>query len=324
MARFLFFTEAGERAGLGHLTRCSALASALQTKGTASEVTFVLDAPEGSATDLVPAGCTVEYRCWYDESDDYLKKIAKCSYTIIDSYRAPASTYEAFSRAADGRLVMIDDDLRLNYPRGIILNPAVGAEHLPYHPEDGVALLAGAPYVLLRKPFWNVPSRNVAKEIRTVLVSFGGGGISPAWRKDLDEEIRRELAVQITCLSPSYGVTLNAEKVREKMLSADLCVSAGGQTLYELAACGIPTVGISVAGNQYYNLLHLEQAGFLAFAGKSTDQDIIEKVMVSLGLLIAQSERDKRSRTGQKIIDGKGALRTAEKLLKQEVFPCPN
>ncbi len=42
--------------------------------------------------------------------------------------------------------------------------------------------------------------------------------------------------------------------MRDVMLSSDVAISAGGQTLYELARTGTPTVAVSVADNQKKNV----------------------------------------------------------------------
>jgi spore coat polysaccharide biosynthesis predicted glycosyltransferase SpsG len=44
--------------------------------------------------------------------------------------------------------------------------------------------------------------------------------------------------------------SLNAVDIRDVFLSSDLVISAGGQTLFELAALGIPTIPVQVMDNQ--------------------------------------------------------------------------
>ncbi len=38
--------------------------------------------------------------------------------------------------------------------------------------------------------------------------------------------------------------------MKNLMINNDLAISAGGNTLYELCACGIPTIAIIIADNQ--------------------------------------------------------------------------
>ena len=48
------------------------------------------------------------------------------------------------------------------------------------------------------------------------------------------------------------------EDMRAIMATADLAVTAGGQTTYELAASGVPAVALCIAENQRPNLAALQ------------------------------------------------------------------
>ncbi|NLV76359.1 MAG: UDP-2,4-diacetamido-2,4,6-trideoxy-beta-L-altropyranose hydrolase, partial [Tissierellia bacterium] len=43
---------------------------------------------------------------------------------------------------------------------------------------------------------------------------------------------------------------MNVKNMKNLMINNDLAISAGGNTLYELCACGIPTIAIIIADNQ--------------------------------------------------------------------------
>ena len=64
------------------------------------------------------------------------------------------------------------------------------------------------------------------------------------------------------------------------MGQVDLAVSAAGQTLYELAQMGVPTIAIQVADNQKDNIEGWLKAGFIHFAGEWDDAKLVENLTV--------------------------------------------
>jgi spore coat polysaccharide biosynthesis predicted glycosyltransferase SpsG len=103
--------------------------------------------------------------------------------------------------------------------------------------------------------------------------------------------------------------------IRDVMLESDIAISAGGQTLYELAATGTPTVAIQVADNQNNNLQGLADRGVLRLGGRVGDSDVTKVIRREL-LEMIQSVRVRKelSAAGQRIVDGQGAPRVAEEI----------
>ena len=102
------------------------------------------------------------------------------------------------------------------------------------------------------------------------------------------------------------------------MEEADLTISAAGQTLYELACVGCPTVAFSVAANQKTHLAMMEDTGVLVSAGDADVDDVVSKSGMSLSTLMADNDkREAMSAAGQKLIDGKGAQRVARKIVSE-------
>jgi spore coat polysaccharide biosynthesis predicted glycosyltransferase SpsG len=102
------------------------------------------------------------------------------------------------------------------------------------------------------------------------------------------------------------------------MLGADVAISGGGQTLYELAATGTPAVAIRLADNQTLNLRNLQAAGMLLWAGDAGDADL--ETMVTSALMVLAENRGRRtemSRRGRALVDGRGAARVAAAVLDE-------
>ena len=104
------------------------------------------------------------------------------------------------------------------------------------------------------------------------------------------------------------------------MLKSDIDISAGRQTLYELARLGISTIGVCVAENQLGNIKGWEKIGFLEYAGFDNEDNIIVKINNLLKILENIKIRESKSKIGRKIVDGKGSLRVSNKLLKEEFY----
>ena len=103
--------------------------------------------------------------------------------------------------------------------------------------------------------------------------------------------------------------------MKEVMLNSDIAISAGGQTLYELARIGVPGIGICVADNQIESLKEWDRIGFLEYAGLYNENNIITGIDKLLKKMKNVKMRKSKSKTGRKIIDGKGSLNLVDKVI---------
>jgi len=199
----------------------------------------------------------------------------------------------------------MDDTKRLDYPRGIVVNASIYAEELDYPKRDDMVYLLGPKYTPLRKEFWEVPEKEVREELETIMVTFGGDDMRsttpnilrflrenyPDLKKNViigkafqnTEQIERETDGNTNLIyypdaEKMKETMLESEKMKETMLESDIAISAGGQTLYELARVGLPTIGICVAENQLGNVRGWKKTGFLEYAGWYDESNLIEKL----------------------------------------------
>ncbi len=303
--KVVILTEGGNKIGFGHISRCIALCQAIEKEGYNPELMINAD---NNVSDFVK-----ERNCqifnWLAEQKKVIRLLEDASLVIIDSYLAEKPFYDRISQMTNGNLLMIDDCNRLDYPRGIVLNPSIYGDKLNYPSKEGVTYLFGKDYIILRKEFWEVPKKKINKEIKNILITIGRGQNSNLIDKIIDSlkdchEFNFEVA-------GSNGGKLSAQQMLDLMLKADISISGGGQTTYELARVGVPTIGICFAENQRMNLEEWERQGFVSFAGFSSYPRIIEEIKKSL----YSFDREKRKKTalvGKNAVDGKGA----ERLLK--------
>ena len=94
------------------------------------------------------------------------------------------------------------------------------------------------------------------------------------------------------------------------MWKCDLAISAGGQTTYELARVGVPTIAIGLAENQRNNIRGWIEKGFLKKELWYDDDNLFEEL---IGEIITKADGVNNNRN---FCDGQGARRITEFLLK--------
>jgi spore coat polysaccharide biosynthesis predicted glycosyltransferase SpsG/RimJ/RimL family protein N-acetyltransferase len=330
----IILTEGGKRRGLGHLTRCLSVAQAFAARGIVPTVICRGDVRPALSGEFKE---TARFETW-----DWVKDPARlgnslsgADIVLVDSYEAPRSTYAGIARSVPLG-VYFDDARRLPYPKGIVINAAAGAEGLRYADAAGVRYLLGCRYFPLRKAFWASPARIINRDIRTILITLGGsdsGSLAPRFLNFLGTS--RPRSKKVVVVGPGFGrtdnlkaaadgrtvflETPNAPTLQKAMRAADVAISAAGQTLYELARTGTPTVAILVAANQRLNAKGLAKAGFIEYAGPGTARRMIGRVERALGILDDAGVRRDRSRIGQMLVPGDGALKIVDAILKSYV-----
>lgn len=93
-------------------------------------------------------------------------------------------------------------------------------------------------------------------------------------------------------------------------------VSAGGQTLYELAWAGCPTIAFETVENQASHLEAMAVAGVVRSVGAISLPGFLCRIRSHIEALLGDpGARQAMSAAGRHLIDGRGALRMARKLM---------
>ena len=299
------FTEGGEKKGYGHVTRCLALYHAFRARGADAEL--ILDGDAAAAGLL--AGARHRRLSWRKKGPGTLAALRSAGIAVVDSYLAPSSFY-SFAAKNVRLLVCLDDTNRLTYPAGLVVNGAIAAASLPYPKSSGIRYLLGAEYAPLRKEFWNCPRPAARRNMGRMLITLGGADAAGLAEK-IAGFIKREFNTNVTVFGARRR---SAAEVRREMLRSDVCVTACGQTTYELAACGVPAIGIGFAENQRLNIKGWTAKRAMKFAGWKNDKNLFENIKNLLGGL-SYPERAALGMRAREITDGGGALRIAEAAL---------
>jgi len=323
-------TEGSEEIGFGHVTRCMSIYQAFQERGLDTEL--VVNG-NGSIEKLME-GTNYRIINWL-QKDELLSIIQDADITVVDSYLAESELYELISKESFG--VYIDDNKRISYPLGTVVNGSVNAEKLQYPEKNGLTYLLGSCYMPLRREFWNAEPVEIGRKIHSVMITFGGDDVrnmTPMILKTLEDEfqeLKKNVVIGMGFKNIEEIEKLKSENVnlvycpdavgmRETMLQSDLAVSAGGQTLYELARLGLPTLSVAVASNQLHNVKNWEETGFSKNVGLWEDDNLPEKVVKELEGLKDYGLRNQMSETGKRAVDGRGALRIVKNSLKEYYF----
>lgn len=316
----LILTEGGQKNGFGHITRCCALRDALTEQGNTT--TFVVN---GDASVKKQFGPQIDHFFnWPAPKARLTRLLRRADIAIVDSYQAPLGFYKSMAKTVPVA-VYLDDSMRLSYPEGIVVNGGIDAEKCRYSRRPEMRFLLGPAYALLRKDFWKVPPKKVRRKIKDVLITLGGIDRSSFIRKLLTCLLPKFLKYRFHVILSSLKASqfknpracfysgLNAKEMRKLMLKCDAAISGGGQTTNELAACGLPTVGIRFAENQTLNIQGWRRHGFLKYAGPCEDPAIFEKLEIAFSGLSFKCRRA-MGEAGRSIIDGAGAARVASEI----------
>jgi spore coat polysaccharide biosynthesis predicted glycosyltransferase SpsG len=175
--------------------------------------------------------------------------------------------------------------------------------------------LVGPAYAALRPAFWGLPRRELRSTVERIVVATGSGQLD-AVGCELAERLAGALpTLRISLIrgpdaqgSPPAGIekTDAPESLVEPLLQSDLAVTAGGQTMLEAVATGLPCVALPLVDNQRAQVATLVAAQAVRQAG--TPDEAIAAVRE---LMDDPEGRRRLGSSGQATVDGYGALRIA-------------
>jgi len=336
LAKAAFWIDYGHGIGTGHLSRARTLAGALMARAVRSRFFYREDGTGGEGradARLTP----LSGGSFVDELAGAAKEFGAGA-VVFDNYSAKLEEADALS-AAGFKIVVIDDLFR-PWSAELLVNPNAGAspDDYPYANPD-TELLAGAEYALIPEELVTAAG-NAEKSgggQGRALVVFGGSDpaqfTAPVTRGLLDVEKCAALDIVLGPLVKAAAgdevrkIAAGSEKsieiheapksLAELFARADVAVSAGGITKYELAIFGVPAVLAAVADNQVASCRGMSEAGACVYAGETfgeapvTPERLVERAAELLGDERRQAQIARAART---LVDGKGPQRVAAKM----------
>lgn len=339
--KLLIRADASAKIGTGHVMRSLALAQAWQNaKG---EPIFAMANPVPALEKRIESEgmqvvcLTTEPGSAADARETAaLARELQASWVVVDGYHF-GGEYQKTIKDSGLRLLFIDDCGHAeHYYADLVLNQNISADEQWYrNREPYTQLLLGTRYTLLRREFWQWQGwqRTVPAIAKKVLVTLGGADPDNVTLKviralQLVEVEELEAVVVVGGSNPHYEslemavqdsrftirLQRNVTNMPELMAWADVAISAGGSTCWELAFMRLPSILLVLAENQRAiaeKLATLNQAVNLGW-----HQDVKAQNMADTfsRFLQCTEKRTKMIEVSQQIVDGEGVSRIVKSL----------
>lgn len=334
MTKIFIRTDANEHIGMGHLMRCITIAkqivnhkciflvSDLEAHGIVKSNGFESIYLNTNYKDF---SCMEALKIVNIGKKQHIRAILVDSYYVNEEYLVELKKWFLIA-CFNARKIFLPADVIINYN----VNCNIKLYQKLYHGSNA-KLLLGSEYVPLRDEFKSLKPYKVKDNMTKITIMTGGTDSHNFMGKFAklicDNPLYYNL--QFVFISGKYNtfseqlveyaqkkknvsVIENANNIAELMYESDLVVSAGGTTIYELCAVGVPAIIFSMAYNQKGETEYLGKRGAIKYIGECTGKGFEEMLKEAVYELI--NEREERvaiSRKMQTIADGYGAARIA-------------
>jgi len=339
-------TDASPQIGIGHVMRCLALAQAWQDAGGYAIFLMVMEAPtlevriRAEAMDIVHLPVLPGSVEDAEQTANLINRKGG-TWVVVDGYHFGAE-YQQIIKDSGLSLLFIDDNGHAeHYCADLILNQNIHAcDGFYANREPYTRLLLGTKYVLLRREFmkWLGWKREIPAIAQKVLVTLGGGDLDNVTLKIIrainklnmeDREIRIVVGMsnphmaslkEAADLLPFTFHFYNSEKDMPHLMAwADVAISAGGSTCWEMAFMGLPGLIIVLAENQLPIAQKLDAEG--AFVNMGWHKSVrSEKIVMALETVMEDKEiRTQMCLRGLNLVNGAGGGRIVTSIMLCEL-----
>ena len=250
---------------------------------------------------------------------------------VLDDYAADAVAERML--AAPGRVLMAVDDLA-DRPHAVdlLLDPGYGRDAADYAAlAPGAQVLAGPAYALLRPGFGGDATAPVDGPLRRLFVSFGLSDVEgvTARAAGLARMVLPDVALDVALAAEARSLPLlraranagepialhvDTPDVAGLMRRADAALGAGGSSVWERCALGLPSLAVVVADNQR-PLIEALQAQGVVIGCDLHASDFEARFVAGLEALRDPGRRRTLAERSRALCDGRGAERAARALL---------
>lgn len=319
--------DGGSNIGMGHIMRTLVLAREIAKY---NEVFYICKTNNSECNEFIAGinkireeGFQVITINVQTPTKDIINIKADClitdSYEVDENYFNTTANYFKYT-------CYIDDLCIQNYNVNILINQNINAMDLEYKITNETKFFLGSKYVMLRDEFRNIKQRNIRDNVEDILITVGGGDPVNATQTILNcvKETSYNYHVVIgSSFEKDYVHKILGNKsdnihfyfnanMYELMNKCDLAISGAGSTLYELAACGIPTLGFVLADNQLGVAKKMHEMGILIYLGWHYEFDK-NKLICEIDKLCKNTDvRRRMSYNAQQIVDVKGIEKIAK------------
>lgn len=327
--------DTGPSIGLGHLMRCTSLAEQLTIAGE-TEVCFIcrnrLPWELSYGVRYLKQGPILQAEGYQvlgiEEEAPEMKQVLQERHIdclIVDHYGAGDTYFEAL-RECVPYLVCIDDRLKRQIPVDLILNGNIYGTRADYG--DVPIQLLGGSYTLLRSEFQNLPEKTIRDQLQNLYITSGGADPF-AFCETIVQTVLQyvpDCAIHVIAgpdfreaymrILQAYPVTIHTNADMLKcMFDADLFITGGGSTLYELATVGTPSISYILAVDQV-RVAQEMWSRTCSFRGGWFSEFQPQGLITAIEKLKNPNLRQRISRAGRKAVSSAGAKHAAQKIME--------
>ena len=333
----LIRVDASIQMGTGHVMRCLALAQAIKSQGDRAHFA-IASCPPMVFDRLTNEGFTIHFLDSVEpggvrdvQGTIHLFQQLECQWICVDGYQFGAE-YQQQLRTAGCRSLFLDDyGHASSYSADFVLNQNSSAHDGCYqsrHAETN--LLLGTRYTLLRQEFlnWHRWQRYIPERIGSLLITLGGSDPEniTTWILDALQAVDISdltIVVIIGAANPhqdllkvcaarsvhSVQIVSNVTSMPHYIVAADLAISAGGSTAWELALLGLPSLMVTLADNQVAIAESLQGQGISISLGTPSQLEVKQFASVIQQLDRSVEKRQQMSDRGRALMDADGCDR---------------
>ena len=319
--RVILRTKGGHKQGMGDIMGSLALADAFQDRGV--ETLFIVDDGKEALRCIKDHGYRVIPTKNDGEETSYLKFFSP-HVILVNQLNNPRRYLENLKKNTL-LLVTVNDAGEGAQVADIRFNPLYRTPRAFCGPE----------FAPLKREFQKTSKRHVRKKVENILITLGGSdtyGFTPkvvSALRSIPKEVsitvllgpafkhKKELERVLSNVNRPFTIVRNAKNMADLIAGADIAVCSGGNTLFEVACMGTPAVVVCCEPFEEETAMMMKKKGFgisLGF-GKSLEEKCIFKAVNDL--MENYELRLHMSKNGKKLVDGKGAKRSVEIIIKK-------
>jgi len=326
--------DVNESIATGHFMRCLSIAQGIRN-AKKNDVLFVSADERAKVLSEQYKFQAVKLNTNWDDMDSEVDILADiiCKYRIdkllVDSYCVTEGYLRKLSEYVE--LIYIDDINKFKYPVDALINYNSYFNIFNYtqtYRETNTKLILGPKYAPLRSEFRGI-NRKIYEKVVNVLITTGGSDTYGVTEHMIEAMIKDEGLSHINIhiiagryskidekidlkLCPNIYVHKNVKNMSDLMKQCDIAVTAGGSTMYELCACGVPSVSFTFADNQVFGAEALDNMELIPYSGdvRNDMDECIAIIVDNIRYYINNYEvRKQKSQAMQILVDGFGVDR---------------
>lgn len=312
--------DGGSQIGMGHIMRTLVLANNLSKVHNV----FYICRIDKKLMDKYEAGIELIKKNGFNVieiNEENLKKEMKnikgdC--IITDSYEVDEEYFNICKNNFKISVYLDDENICDYFNVDLLINQNVYAKQFHYKVNDNTILMLGPQFIILREEFCNIIQKNIPKTVENIMVTVGGSDNYNITEKIINKLKHTNYKLHVV-VGPGFKFKDNLKKYEssfvnlyfnanmcELMKKSDICISSCGTTLYELAAVGIPTIGLVVAENQIIAAKAMDKLNLI----KLSTIENLENIVKSLDYI----KRKQLSKNSNELVDGKGIYRIIDEI----------